>query len=110
MVKKYVLYLARWQASTLILWPCIEWFSGFPSWASAVIANLIGGLIFFWVDSLIFSGKMPYPIWTVRTGICDSCGGEGRLYRKIIDIGYDASKKEPVFLCEECSVDKDSNT
>jgi hypothetical protein len=57
MIKTYLLYLLRWQLSTPILYICINYlpFDNFKT----IISNLIGGLIFFWVDRLIFkkSGK-----------------------------------------------------
>ena len=56
-IKKYALYLGRWQMSTIILAPCIALLSDWgPIWA-AVIGNLIGGAAFFWVDRLIFKEK-----------------------------------------------------
>lgn len=58
---KYILYLIRWQLSTPILAPIVAYFKHSPSifgtredWIAATIANFIGGLIFFWVDRLIF--------------------------------------------------------
>ena len=57
MIKKYLLYLARWQASTPILALVLIWLSDFNPTISTVIANLIGGLIFFWVDKWIFSER-----------------------------------------------------
>jgi hypothetical protein len=62
--KRYGLYLVRWQLSTPILAPIVAFFkhSSAPfgtkeDWIAAGVANLIGGLIFFWVDSLIFSSR-----------------------------------------------------
>jgi len=62
MISQLVLYLFRWQLSTFILAPVIaiikkspNWFGGADDWLAAFVANLIGGLIFFWVDKyLIF--------------------------------------------------------
>jgi hypothetical protein len=31
--------------------------AGYSSWAAAIVSNLIGGLIFFWVDRLIFKSR-----------------------------------------------------
>jgi hypothetical protein len=53
MRKQYALYLLRWQASTFILAPVIALLKINPV-GQAVIANLIGGLVFFWIDRLIF--------------------------------------------------------
>lgn len=54
MIKRYLLYLLRWQCSTPIL-ALVLWLLGSLGtvWAT-VIANLIGGAVFFWVDRLIF--------------------------------------------------------
>ena len=52
-IKKYLLYLFRWQLSTPIL-AIILYLLNFNELIETVIANLIGGLIFFWVDRLIF--------------------------------------------------------
>lgn len=54
---KYVLYLIRWQLSTPILALVMSWLGGLGAIAAAMIANLIGGLIFFWIDRLIFKEK-----------------------------------------------------
>lgn len=57
LTKRYALYLIRWQLSTPILALCLAWLGGLgPVWAT-IIANLIGGLIFFWVDKFIFKEK-----------------------------------------------------
>lgn len=50
-----ILYLLRWQLSTPILAICIKKFKKYGDLKATIIANLIGGLIFFWVDKLIFS-------------------------------------------------------
>lgn len=54
MLTKYFLYLLRWQASTPILAVVVGYFAHLGEWWAAGIANLIGGLMFFWVDRLIF--------------------------------------------------------
>lgn len=53
-MKRFALYLLRWQASTIILAPCIAWLAPVGPIASAAIANLIGGCIFFFIDKKIF--------------------------------------------------------
>jgi len=55
--KTYILYLARWQLSTPILALVLIGLSSISKWNAVVIANLVGGLIFFWVDRIIFSFK-----------------------------------------------------
>ena len=54
MIKKYLLYLLRWQLSSPILALCLLWLGGIGTVWATIIANLIGGLIFFWVDKYIF--------------------------------------------------------
>ena len=56
MSRKLLLYLIRWQLSSPILWVVVKLFGGGVT--AVIIANLIGGLIFFPVDSwLIFRRK-----------------------------------------------------
>ena len=57
MIKKYCLYLLRWQLSTPLLALCLMLLNGFGTVISSIIANLIGGLIFFWIDMWIFKRK-----------------------------------------------------
>ena len=61
MIKKYLMYLLRWQLSTPILATCIVWFASYGSATASIIANLIGGLIFFWVDRKIFNYNRATP-------------------------------------------------
>lgn len=51
MLRKLILYLFRWQLSTPILWVVLNKLGN--DIKSTIIANLIGGLIFFWVDRLL---------------------------------------------------------
>lgn len=60
MLKKYILYLIRWQLSTPILAIALNLMKGFNVIASTIIANLIGGIIFFWVDKIIFKENKKY--------------------------------------------------
>lgn len=55
--KQYLQYLVRWQLSTPILAGVILVMQGYDTLTSTIIANLIGGLIFFWVDMKIFKQK-----------------------------------------------------
>jgi len=58
LLKQYLLYLIRWQLSTPIL--ALVMYLFHPQqieWIPSIIANLIGGLIFFWIDKLIFKEK-----------------------------------------------------
>lgn len=54
MIRKYLLYIVRWQLSTPILAICLIWLSSFGEIWSTIVANFIGALIFFWIDKLIF--------------------------------------------------------
>ena len=55
--KRFALYLIRWQLSTPILALCLWWLGGVGELPATIIANLVGGCIFFWVDRLIFKEK-----------------------------------------------------
>lgn len=55
-IKKYLLYLIRWQLSTPIL-ALVLYLFNFNEIIETILANFIGGLIFFWVDMLIFKKK-----------------------------------------------------
>lgn len=55
-MKKLLLYLCRWQLSTPILYVCIALIP-FGNLATTILANLIGGLIFYKVDQWIFKRK-----------------------------------------------------
>ena len=56
-MKKFFLYLVRWQLSSPILAVCMVWMGGWKVAIATIVANLIGGCIFFWVDSWIFKEK-----------------------------------------------------
>ena len=51
------MYLFRWQMSTPILAGVVWYLSDYNEIVSAVVANLIGGLIFYKIDKLIFNKK-----------------------------------------------------
>jgi len=53
---KLLLYALRWQASTPILYLVIQLLP-FGNLTKTIIANLIGSLIFFYVDAWIFNKK-----------------------------------------------------
>ena len=57
LTKQYLLYLLRWQLSTPVLALCLVFLGGLGEMWACIVANLIGGLIFFWVDKLIFRSK-----------------------------------------------------
>lgn len=54
MLKKYILYLIRWQLSTPLLAVCYVGLSIYGTLFATIVGNFIGGLIFFWVDKWIF--------------------------------------------------------
>ena len=104
MIKRFVLYLVRWQLSTPILWLVVRNL-GVGIW-STIIANLIGGAIFFWVDRFIFTSSA-IEMWHFKEkGICDNCGKEASLCRLVLAPGYDRRNAPPKFLCLECSKKK----
>ena len=53
-MKRFLLYLLRWQLSSPILALWLLWLDPLGVALATIIANLIGGCIFYWVDKLIF--------------------------------------------------------
>ncbi|MGA2104139.1 hypothetical protein [Methanoregula sp.] len=106
--KRYALYLLRWQASTPILAGVGILLAGMGYLVAAIIANLIGGLIFFWVDQFIFTSQTLAAQWEVKENItCVDCGRVTRGYRLVRSGDYDKSNEAvPEFRCEECSKKK----
>ena len=106
--KRYFLYLCRWQLSTPTLAITLIWLSTFNKWTATIIANLIGGLMFFWVDRFIFKSKLLSAQWEVKDNIkCSDCGKITRGYRLVKTSNYDRTKENaPKFRCEECSKEK----
>lgn len=100
-MKKLLLYLIRWQLSTPILWLVVKQL-GIGIW-STIIANLIGGLIFFWVDKFIFTSQT-IEMWHLKEGRCDECKEFSNLYRLVLTQDYDRRQDQnPIFLCYKCS-------
>lgn len=106
--RRYAIYLLRWQASTPILAGVGILLAGMGYIVAAIIANLIGGLIFFWVDQFIFTSQSLATQWDVRESInCVDCGRVARGYRLVRSGDYDKSNDPvPEFRCEECSKKK----
>jgi len=103
-MKRFIFYLIRWQLSTPILWIAVRQL-GVGIW-STVIANLIGGAIFFWVDKFIFTSPV-FEVWHCKDlGRCDKCGKEDKLWRLVKAKDYDRTDSVPVFLCKHCSGEK----
>lgn len=107
--KSLFVYMIRWQLSTPILAGVTYMYTGTSeSFASAVVANLIGSLIFYWIDLLTFlSGSLSHQ-WEVKEHTtCSSCGKQGvRGYRLVIAPKYNRMKHTPQFRCEPCSQKK----
>jgi hypothetical protein len=103
--KRYGLYLLRWQASTPILAGVGILLATMGQLVAAIVANLIGGLIFFWVDQFIFTSQSLAAQWEVKENItCVDCGRTARGYRLARSGGYDRTHDdEPEFRCEDCS-------
>ncbi|MDD1695589.1 MAG: hypothetical protein LUQ54_01695 [Methanoregula sp.] len=103
--KRYGLYLLRWQASTPILAAVGILLASLGQLVTAIIANLIGGLIFFWVDQYIFTSQSLAAQWEVKDNItCVDCNKVARGYRLVMSGDYDKTHDhEPEFRCEECS-------
>jgi len=107
MFKKYCFYLLRWQMSTPIL--AIVIFFVLPylgTTGSTVLANFIGGLIFFWFDRWLFSRyKINGEWWEVaQNKKCHDCGIDIKVgYRLIKAQAYNKIEdKEPEFRCKKC--------
>jgi len=106
--KLYGLYLVRWQLSTPILAGVLALLGSLGALAATIIANLVGGLIFFWVDRFIFTSETLAAQWEVRDDIrCVDCGRFARGYRLVRAKNYDrTSDPAPEFRCEACSKKK----
>ena len=107
-LKRYGLYLFRWQLSTPILAAVLYLLSMVDRVTATIVANLIGGLIFFWVDMFIFTSESLSVEWEVKDiVVCVDCGREARGYRIIKARSYDRTKdSKPEYRCEECSIRK----
>lgn len=77
-MKKFILYLLRWQLSSPILALCLIGFTSFNIVTATILANLIGGCIFYWVDKWIFSS---HRLTIKRKEATMGCGGK-KLKRK----------------------------
>lgn len=105
--KQYAIYLVRWQLSTPILAVVLIALATMNKLVATVIANLIGGLIFFWVDKFIFTSPLLKAQWEVQDNIeCYDCGKIARGYRLIKTPNYDKTNAVPKFRCESCSQKK----
>jgi hypothetical protein len=69
LLRQYPLYLLRWQLSTPILAIVVGYFAYLGEWVGAALANLVGGLVFFWADRFIFRPRAGY---RVQIKVCHS--------------------------------------
>ncbi len=102
-IGRYLLYLARWQLSTpvLALWLYLFHLGGTAF--STIMANLMGGLLFFRVDRYLFKSEW-FEVWQVTEGRCHECGEAFEvLFRLIRAPAYNRLYSMPAFLCIECS-------
>jgi hypothetical protein len=56
-MKRFLIYLFRWQLSTLVLAPVMWGLQGFNVWLIAGVSNLIGGCLFYLIDKRIFKSQ-----------------------------------------------------
>jgi membrane protein YqaA with SNARE-associated domain len=54
--KRYFMYIGRWQMSSFVLFPIIYLLNDKPLLAT-ILGNLVGGMIFWYVDKWIFRSK-----------------------------------------------------
>ena len=106
-LKQYGLYLVRWQLSTPILAIVLIWLGSTGKLFATIVANAIGGLIFFWVDRFIFTSPALKAHWEIQdAALCCDCGVSARGYRLVKTENYDKTKAVPRFRCEVCSQKK----
>ena len=72
LARQFAFYLVRWQMSTPILWLVVSQLGA--GLGATVAANLIGGAIFFWIDRIIFGGRMDIEWELLANGACTDCG------------------------------------
>lgn len=112
---KFILYLIRWQLSTVVMTPVIAFIKHSSSawgtkedWIAVVAANLVGGTIFFWVDRFIFKSKAVEKWEILQKGKCHDCG-KSDFVKRLVEApgGYDRSTDEnPEYRCKDCSEKK----
>ena len=108
LAKQYSLYLIRWQLSTPILAVVLKLLADMNTFTATIIANLIGGLIFFWVDKIIFKKKSDVPLWEIKENVeCYDCHKVEKGYRIVSWGKYDRTEdKNPQYRCRDCSLEK----
>jgi hypothetical protein len=105
LLKRYALYLFRWQLSTPILAVVLILLASLHPIIATVIANFIGGLIFFWVDRYIFAQRKRVPQWEIaEEAKCSDCGITERGYRVTEWLNYNRVEDQaPQFRCGSCA-------
>jgi hypothetical protein len=101
---RYLLYLVRWQFCAPVL-ALVIWLVHLPTLRQTVVANPIGGLIFFRVDRFMFRSRSVerFEQWETRIGACHHCGSYGALQRPIRAPGYDKrDDRVPQYRCPAC--------
>jgi hypothetical protein len=99
--------MARWQASTPLLAGVMYLIGGWGYLTATVIANVIGGSIFFFVDRFIFTSALLSAQWEIKENVkCVDCGKIARGYRLVKTKNYDRTDAPPEFRCESCSQKK----
>ena len=112
MIKKFILYHIRWQLSTPILAPIVSLFTNHgdtlfakDALLGAIVANVMGASIFFWVDKIIFHNKIDVT-WerTTEPFACPDCGDIHTVGYRIIKYNkYNRETSQPVYRCTTCS-------
>ena len=103
-MKRFIAYLFRWQLSTPILWLVVRQL-GAGLWQT-IVANLMGGAIFYWVDKFIFTSKY-FEVWHYKeNSTCDICGKQDTVRRLVKTPNYDRTNARPIYLCADCSKQK----
>lgn len=106
-MRPLLLYIGRWELSTFTLAPVLILLSNVPTLVATVIANLIGALIFYNVDRLLFKRKVSTPLWEIRENYsCASCGEKGLTFRIVEWGSYNRIDSFPQWRCWQCAKEK----
>ena len=108
---RLLLYLIRWQLTTLIVAPVISYSlnsgnaGSSQEWFATSMANVVGGLVFYWVDRFIFRSKAVENWEILKYGKCYDCGRSGNVKRLVYIPGkYDRrDDPTPQYRCRKCS-------
>lgn len=105
---KFLKYAFRWQLSTPILYLVLALIPIDNELILTIVANGLGSILFFSLDSLIFKTKYPNPLWEIKDDItCADCGKVCKGYRLVKTDKYDRlNDLSPEFRCKSCSEQK----